>query len=202
MAEQIERNSLWDGKDAANGTALFYTYLLEVDGGADYYAGHTDDLKARLAEHALGNTASIGGRPVRLVWFDCHATREAAAKQEARMKRAVKRNPERVKPFCQTFRDLCALVAPRPTLEELERESRERESLMSRSMHKNTGMGYYGQSPALCLWMPKQWPPKVYATDNWQAVTCPDCLAKGGMERIPETPAKVVMQGAAQRGEV
>ena len=198
-----ERNPLWEAKDQANGTWLFYTYMLELDDGADYYVGHTDDLKARVAEHGLGNTAATAGRAIRLVWFETRSTREDAAKLEARMKRAVKRSPERVRPFCRTFRSLCELIVPRPTLEELEQESRERESRMMGAMHFNTGMGYYGRTPAFCGWQPKyilSGGRGVYATDNWSNVTCADCLEKGGMVRIPEVPAQVIPKTAAAGG--
>ena len=190
-----ERNPLWDAKDQANGTWLFYTYMLELDDGADYYVGHTDDLKARLAEHALGNTAATAGRAIRLVWFETRSAREDAAKLEARMKRAVKRSPERVRPFCQTFRSLCELIAPRPTLEELEQESRERESRMMRAMHFDKGPQIGSITRAFCGWYPKyilSGSRGVYATDAWANVTCADCLDQGGMVRIPPAPAQVI----------
>lgn len=65
----------------------FYAYLLRCNDGS-YYAGHTDDIDYRLAQHQQG---TLGGytarrRPVVLVWTDTFATRDDAFAAERRIK--------------------------------------------------------------------------------------------------------------------
>ena len=65
----------------------FHAYLLRCNNGS-YYAGHTDDLDFRMAQHATG---AIGGytakrRPVTLVWSDSFPTRDEAFQAESGIK--------------------------------------------------------------------------------------------------------------------
>jgi len=65
----------------------FYAYLLRCSDGS-YYAGHTDDLDLRMAQHSTG---SLGGytasrRPVTLVWSDRFLTRDDAFQTERKLK--------------------------------------------------------------------------------------------------------------------
>ncbi len=65
----------------------FYAYLLRCNDGS-YYAGHTDDLDHRLAQHQDG---ALGGytarrRPVVLVWCDSFQTRDDAFFVERKLK--------------------------------------------------------------------------------------------------------------------
>ena len=65
----------------------FYAYLLRCNDGS-YYAGHTDNLEARMAQH---QSDLIGGfaaarLPVALVWSDDFPTREEALSAERRIK--------------------------------------------------------------------------------------------------------------------
>ncbi len=65
----------------------FYAYLLRCNDGS-YYAGHTDDLDQRLAQHQSG---ALGGYtaarlPVRLEWSDSFPTRDEAFAAEMRIK--------------------------------------------------------------------------------------------------------------------
>jgi tRNA/rRNA methyltransferase len=65
----------------------FYAYLLRCSDGS-YYAGHTDDLDARVAQHQAG---AIPGytqkrRPVRLVWSDRFPERDQAFSAERQIK--------------------------------------------------------------------------------------------------------------------
>jgi len=65
----------------------FYAYLLRCNDGS-YYAGHTDDLDYRLAQHQAG---ILGGytakrRPVVLVWCDTFPSRDEAFFVERRLK--------------------------------------------------------------------------------------------------------------------
>lgn len=65
----------------------FYAYLLRCADGS-YYAGHTDDLEARLVAHDSG---ALGGytatrRPVALVWSEMFEEREQAFQAERQIK--------------------------------------------------------------------------------------------------------------------
>ncbi len=75
----------------------FYAYLLRCSDGS-YYAGHTDDIDVRIAQHQTG---SLGGytarrRPVELMWCDRFRTRDEAFAAERKLKgwsRAKKEAP-------------------------------------------------------------------------------------------------------------
>jgi predicted GIY-YIG superfamily endonuclease len=65
----------------------FYAYLLRCNDGS-YYAGHTDDLELRFAQHQTG---ALGGytakrRPVVLVWSDRLMTRDDVFAAERKLK--------------------------------------------------------------------------------------------------------------------
>ena len=65
----------------------FYAYLLRCSDGS-YYAGHTDDIDARIAQHQTG---AIPGytekrRPVTLVWSERFADRNQAFAAERQIK--------------------------------------------------------------------------------------------------------------------
>ncbi|WP_068076680.1 GIY-YIG nuclease family protein [Novosphingobium lentum] len=65
----------------------FFAYLLRCSDGS-YYAGHTDDLELRFAQHQCG---ALGGytakrRPVMLVWTDSFTTRDDAFAVERKLK--------------------------------------------------------------------------------------------------------------------
>ena len=65
----------------------FFAYLLRCNDGS-YYAGHTDDIERRMAEHSTG---AIGGYtakrlPVTLVWSDSFMTRDEAFAAERKIK--------------------------------------------------------------------------------------------------------------------
>ena len=65
----------------------FYAYLLRCNDGS-YYAGHTDNLEQRIAQHQAG---ALGGytarrRPVELVWSDSFQTRDDALSVERKLK--------------------------------------------------------------------------------------------------------------------
>ena len=65
----------------------FYAYILLCNDGS-YYAGHTDDIDTRIAQHQTG---ALGGytaprRPVTLVWFETFPTRDEALAAELQIK--------------------------------------------------------------------------------------------------------------------
>ncbi len=65
----------------------FYTYLLRCSDG-HYYAGHTDDLDTRIAQHQAGAIPGYAQkrRPVQLIWADRFPDRESAFAAERQIK--------------------------------------------------------------------------------------------------------------------
>ena len=65
----------------------FYTYLLRCRDGT-YYAGHTDDIDLRMAQHTTGALGGYTSRrlPVTLVWSDRFQTRDEAFTAERKLK--------------------------------------------------------------------------------------------------------------------
>jgi len=65
----------------------FHTYILRCNDGS-YYAGHTDDLERRFAQHRTG---AIGGYtatrlPVTFLWSQSFQTRDDAFAAERKLK--------------------------------------------------------------------------------------------------------------------
>ena len=65
----------------------FWVYLLRCADGS-YYAGHTDDLEARLWQHdqGIGSDWTSRRRPIELVWCEAAPTRYEALAFERRIK--------------------------------------------------------------------------------------------------------------------
>ena len=65
----------------------FYAYLLRCNDGS-YYAGHTDKLDVRFAQHQNGlvGNYTAARRPVHLVWSEAFPTRDEAFVAERRVK--------------------------------------------------------------------------------------------------------------------
>jgi putative endonuclease len=65
----------------------FHAYLLRCNDGS-YYAGHTDNLATRIAQHQSGATNEYvaARRPVYLVWCEEFPTRDEALAAERRIK--------------------------------------------------------------------------------------------------------------------
>ena len=65
----------------------FWTYMLRCNDGS-FYAGHTDDLDRRLAEHESGSTPCYTQTrlPVALVWSEAFQTRDDAFAFERQLK--------------------------------------------------------------------------------------------------------------------
>ena len=65
----------------------FTTYLLRCNDGS-YYAGHTDNLEYRLAQHQTGALGGYTAKrlPVTLVWSDNFPTRDEAFAAEHQIK--------------------------------------------------------------------------------------------------------------------
>ena len=65
----------------------FHAYLLRCNDGS-YYAGHTDDLEQRFAQHSTGALGGYTAKrlPVVLVWADSFMTRDEAFAAERKLK--------------------------------------------------------------------------------------------------------------------
>ena len=66
----------------------FWAYMLRCSDG-HYYAGSTDDLEQRLAQHAAGtfpHCYTFKRRPVELVWSESFPDRMQAKEAERRIK--------------------------------------------------------------------------------------------------------------------
>ena len=65
----------------------FYAYLLRCADGT-YYAGHTDNLDLRLAQHKSGTLGGYTAKrlPVELVWCDTFMERDQAFQVERKLK--------------------------------------------------------------------------------------------------------------------
>ncbi len=65
----------------------FHAYLLRCSDGS-FYAGHTDNLDVRIAQHDTGLAGSYTAarRPVALVWSENFSSREEALAAERRIK--------------------------------------------------------------------------------------------------------------------
>lgn len=73
----------------------FWVYLLRCSDGA-YYAGHTDNLEHRVAQHQSGELPGFthDRRPVELVYSAEFATREEALAAELQIKGWTRRKKE------------------------------------------------------------------------------------------------------------
>jgi putative endonuclease len=65
----------------------FFAYLLRCNDGS-YYAGHTDDIERRMAEHSIDALGGYTAKrlPVTLVWSDSFMTRDEAFATERKIK--------------------------------------------------------------------------------------------------------------------
>ena len=65
----------------------FYAYIVLCNDGS-YYAGHTDDLDMRIAQHQAGSLGGYTAKrlPVKLVWSDSFPSRDEAFAAERRIK--------------------------------------------------------------------------------------------------------------------
>jgi predicted GIY-YIG superfamily endonuclease len=65
----------------------FHAYILRCSDGS-YYAGHTDDIEIRFAQHQAGALGGYTSKrlPVVLVWSDIFTTRDDAFAAERKIK--------------------------------------------------------------------------------------------------------------------
>lgn len=67
----------------------FYTYILASQKNGTLYTGHTDDISGRVWAHkeGLGSIFTRKYGVSRLVWYEHHATRDAAKTREYQIKK-------------------------------------------------------------------------------------------------------------------
>ena len=77
----------WKGEQRRRAHIMFYAYLLRCSDGS-YYAGHTQDIEARMAAHHDGFYPGYtkNRRPVELLWVEGFETREEALAGERQIK--------------------------------------------------------------------------------------------------------------------
>ncbi|AKH44220.1 putative GIY-YIG superfamily endonuclease [Altererythrobacter atlanticus] len=105
----------------------FYAYLLRCNDGS-YYAGHTDNLDQRMAQHGSGLLGgyTAGRLPVTLVWSERFSSRDEAFAAERRIKGWSRAKKE-------------ALIAG--DWDELKRLARNRQVDAGVGAHPSTGSG-------------------------------------------------------------
>lgn len=65
----------------------WYVYVLRSDADSRLYIGSTNNLSRRLHEHTIGKTRStFKRRPLRLVYFEGHLSKEDAVRRERYLK--------------------------------------------------------------------------------------------------------------------
>ena len=106
---QAESDPAWEAGD--EGCAEFFAYLL-VSPTGDWYPGHTRSLRSRVWMHQVGRCRGTCDDTYRLVWFEVHPTRAAAAGRELELKRLVATDPYAVLDLVFDFHDRIALVRP------------------------------------------------------------------------------------------
>ena len=108
-ALEAEHDPAWDAGD--QGCSEFFAYLL-VSPTGDWYPGHTRSLRSRVWMHQAGRCHTTQDGDYRLVWFEVHPAREAAAGRELELKRLVATDPYAVLELVFNFQDRIALVRP------------------------------------------------------------------------------------------
>ena len=73
----------------------YFTYILKCADGT-YYTGYTTDVTQRVSAHNEGKGAKYTRvrRPVKLVYFETHASKEEAMRREALIKQLTKKEKE------------------------------------------------------------------------------------------------------------
>ena len=73
----------------------FFAYILRCSDGS-YYAGHTDNLERRIAQHDAGEIEGYtqARRPITLMWSQDFASRTEALEAELRIKGWTRRKKE------------------------------------------------------------------------------------------------------------
>lgn len=66
---------------------MFYVYILQSQTTNKLYIGNTDDLKRRLKEHNLGQSAYTKKfLPWEIIYYEAHTTKQDASRREKYLK--------------------------------------------------------------------------------------------------------------------
>ncbi len=66
---------------------MFYVYVLLSLKDNHFYIGFSEDIKKRLADHNAGrNTSTKPRRPLELIYYEAHLSKEDAFRREAYFK--------------------------------------------------------------------------------------------------------------------
>lgn len=91
-------------------TDVFYVYLLSLS-DSKYYAGQTNNLKARILEHNRGKTRSTADKNPKLVWFSRVRTRSEAEAYEKELSKLCRdENDRAVSTMVVEFLEIIDLV--------------------------------------------------------------------------------------------
>ena len=66
---------------------VYYVYIIELNNGASFYIGQTDNLQSRWYEHLSNRVQSTKNKIKKLVFFCMCDTREQAVNKEQEFKR-------------------------------------------------------------------------------------------------------------------
>ena len=156
--------------DATSDPVAWHVYILKLDAGGTY-VGQTNNLEARLAEHASGTGAHATKEPHRLVWFNQTYDRDSARRMEGRLKRSLARDGALLDQLVERFTRLARLALPAEGIErdlkQLEVDRAKRHDFMITVNHivtKRYSNGAYG---AACGWQGEN--PGNHATRSWRS---------------------------------
>jgi len=66
---------------------MYYTYILQSTRDGEWYTGATEDLRARVQDHAAGRVRSTRGRrPLRLTYYEACLRQADAFRREQYLK--------------------------------------------------------------------------------------------------------------------
>lgn len=97
-----EHSQVWQRKDAT--AEQFFVYILLLS-DRKFYVGQTRELRERLSEHKDGKERATKGRDPKLVYFEVHPTREAAASREVELKKLNDSNEREIRHMVINFKD-------------------------------------------------------------------------------------------------
>ena len=161
--EQREKAS-----DQAAKPLVHYVYILELDND-ELYVGQTNNLEARISEHALGVGAEkTKGRASKLIWFTQLHNREAAKYLEGRLRRMIDKSPLDVQSMVAQFNKLVRMISPQKTHADLELEERQYVAEMGRVFHQ-VSVSLLSPRRAACGWDGGQYG-RLYGSADWEDV--------------------------------
>ena len=95
----------WEPKQGVRSPAVYYVYLLAVD-GMGWYAEHSEDLAERLREHRSGRVSFSAGRDVKLEWFGMVPTRDQAVELQGQLRMIGARDATELEEWVRAFSEV------------------------------------------------------------------------------------------------